>query len=138
MEKLRRASPPTGLKFLEIVTGDLFINKFNPISEVLLVRKGISPNRIFELSNSLGWSKAQMSIAIGISKGTLTRYKKQNILLSPIHTQNILEVAKLSDIGVNYFGNVDAWNLWLQTKKHTIQQSDSILSNGLNSWPCFY
>lgn len=34
-------------------------------------------------------------------------------LLNKKVSENVIEIIKLSEFGLNYFGNIDNWNYWL-------------------------
>ena len=83
----------------------------DPLSEIRLVKNGMKASGVYAFANAMGWNMTTIALAIGTTSMMLSRSKAK--LLSSHTSENALEVAKLSMIGIDYFGSIDIWNAWL-------------------------
>lgn len=99
--------------FIDVVSGGKITAGSNIIEEVEFVTRGINVAAVNSFCKKLQWESPSVAWAIGTTIRTLERHKKENKRLSASISENALELARLSTIGTNYFGNVDRWNAWL-------------------------
>ena len=85
----------------------------DPLSEIRLVRNGMKSSGVYAFASLMGWDMATVAIALGTTSATLSRCKSKS--LSSQTSEHAIEVARLSMIGINYFGNIENWNAWLNT-----------------------
>lgn len=96
---------------------DLTLSDFlsNKLLIVFIIRKGI-PYSIFTLIQDLTpFSLNDWAAYLNISSKSLTRYRQSDKPFKPIHTEKIIEIAEVSNLGSEVFGNNDKFKLWLET-----------------------
>lgn len=82
---------------------------------VNLIRQGI-PYSIFNLVHDLvPFSDTDWAKLFDISTKTLLRYKQAQKKFSPIHSEKILEMAEVTILGLDIFGDMNKFKLWLDT-----------------------
>lgn len=99
--------------FIYVVSEGLLNNFSNPITEIKFISTGVTLEGLLALSASLNWEVDILAKAIGTTKQTLIRNKTKR--LNRKISENALEIAKLSQSGITYFGSVYSWNQWLDT-----------------------
>jgi putative toxin-antitoxin system antitoxin component (TIGR02293 family) len=52
---------------------------------------------------------------LDISRKSLIRYQNQDKAFKPIHTEKIIELAEVTKLGQEVFGNDEKFRLWLET-----------------------
>ena len=86
------------------------------IALINLTRKGVA----YQLFNSIvgagSFTMKDWSLFLHISERTLQRYKKEEKLFEPIHSERILEIAQIQKRGVEIFSNLENFNQWMNTK----------------------
>jgi len=85
----------------------------DPLSEIRLVRNGMKSSGVYAFACAINWDVATIAQAIGTTSATLSRCKSKS--LSSQTSEHAIEVARLSMIGINYFGCIENWNAWLNT-----------------------
>lgn len=99
--------------FLEVISDGLITGGSNMIEEIEVVSRGVKVGAVSLLGKELQWEAGSIAWAIGTTPRTLERHKKDNKRLSVSISENALELAKLSTLGLEYFGDVKRWNEWL-------------------------
>ena len=85
-----------------------------------LVRQGL-PYSIFNLVHDLvpisdtDWAKL-----FDVSTKTLLRYKQSQKKFSPILSEKILEMAEVTIMGLEVFGDINKFKLWLDTPNYAL------------------
>lgn len=112
----------TGLYNLEIkhnVTYSEFLS--NKMLIIQVIRKGI-PYSLFDLIrfntpfNENDWAKF-----LDISTKSLQRYKvTADHLFKPIHSEKIIEMAEVTQAGLDVFGDNEKFRLWLNTPNYAL------------------
>lgn len=79
------------------------------------IRVGI-PYSLFELiQQEAPFSENDWAEFLGISLKSLQRYKSVSKSFKPIHSEKIIGIAEVTKAGVDTFGNIDKFKLWLNT-----------------------
>lgn len=99
--------------FLKAVSGGEITSSSNPIEVIKFVRLGIKATAIYQLGAKLKWEPAAIAKVIGTTTMSLERHRKNKTPFSLSVSENVIELAMLSTIGIDYFGNIARWNLWL-------------------------
>lgn len=83
---------------------------------VAAIRKGI-PYSLFELIQKFTpFSESDWADFLGLSTKSMYRYKQSpDHLFKPIHTEKIIEMAEVTQLGLEVFESMDKFNLWLHT-----------------------
>lgn len=83
---------------------------------IIAIRAGI-PYSLFDLiQDYTPFSDQDWAKFLDISTKSLHRYKMtSSYLFKSIHSEKIIEVAEVTKIGLDVFGNMDKFKLWLNT-----------------------
>lgn len=83
------------------------------LCEVYYVRSGGSAQGIHSLASSLDWEIKYIAKVLGTTSRSLKAKcsKRMNQQIS----ESSLDIARLSNFAVEYFGNIDEWNKWLNS-----------------------
>ena len=55
-----------------------------------------------------------------ISSKSLTRYQQQNKPFKPSLTEKIIELAEVTNLGIEVFGNNEKFRVWLETPNYAL------------------
>jgi putative toxin-antitoxin system antitoxin component (TIGR02293 family) len=82
---------------------------------VNLIREGL-PYSIFSLIHDLvPFSDTDWANLLDVSTKTMLRYKQSQKKFRSIHSEKILEMAEVTIIGLDVFGNISKFKQWLDT-----------------------
>lgn len=96
---------------------DFLSNKRAIIS---MIRGGI-PYRLFQvIRDSSPYSEVDWSVFLNISAKSLQRYKQNASVFKPSQSEKIIEVAEVTQKGVDTFGDVNKFKLWLETPNFSL------------------
>ena len=84
------------------------------MSLIKTVREGISFAAFMALVNKSPFNVTEWSTFLHLSERTMQRYKKEDKVFDPIHSEKILEITLLYRKGVEVFGDTERFNAWLQ------------------------
>lgn len=79
------------------------------------IKKGISFNAFLKLIKNTPFKISDWAGFLHISERTMQRYQKENKNFDAIYTEKIYEVSMLTNYGVQVFGSIEGFNLWLST-----------------------
>jgi len=85
------------------------------------IRAGL-PYSIFEMiSKTIPFTESDWADFLDISVKSLQRYKvATHHRFKSIHSEKIIEVAEVTQLGLNVFGNADKFKLWLTTPNYAL------------------
>lgn len=88
----------------------------NKMLVVKTIRKGL-PFAIFSLIKKITpFSDDDWANYLNLSTKTLQRYKnEEGFLFKPIHTEKILELTEVTNMGMQVFDDLDSFHDWLNT-----------------------
>lgn len=96
---------------------NLFTNKLL-LSAV--IQKGI-PYTLFKLIRQMSpFTENDWAGFLNISQKSLRRYSEEERHLKPIQSEKILEMAEVTDIGMEVFEDMDKLKLWLDTPNYAL------------------
>ena len=101
---------------------DLTLSGFlnNKLLVVYMIRKGI-PYSIFALiKDYTPFSISDWAEYLNISGKSLTRYSQSDKTFKPIHTEKIIELAEVTNLGLEVFGDDNKFKLWLETPNYAL------------------
>ncbi|HBE42263.1 MAG TPA: antitoxin [Bacteroidales bacterium] len=101
---------------------DLTLSGFlnNKLLIVYTIRKGI-PYSIFALiKDYTPFSLTDWAEYLNISGKSLTRYSQSDKFFKPIHTEKIIELAEVTNLGLEVFGDDNKFKLWLETPNYAL------------------
>jgi putative toxin-antitoxin system antitoxin component (TIGR02293 family) len=87
---------------------------------VSLIREGI-PYSFFNLIKEVSpFSELFWADLLEISTKSLHRYKKSLKHFKLSHSEKIIEMAEVTQLGLEVFGNMDKFKLWLETPNYAL------------------
>jgi putative toxin-antitoxin system antitoxin component (TIGR02293 family) len=87
----------------------------NKMLLIQAIRKGI-PQSFFELIQQFTpFTENDWANLLDVSSKSLQRYKNSDHLYKPIHSEKIIEMAEVTQLGVDVFGEMPKFKLWLDT-----------------------
>jgi len=108
--------PPTGKKLAHsraaLPYSDLFSNKLLMIS---LIREGVSYEFFDAIQNFTPFSEKEWAQFLDISTKSLQRYKQSSKSFGPLQSEKIIELAEVTYLGLDVFGDIEKFKLWLNT-----------------------
>ncbi len=103
------------LSFVDIK--DFFSDK---MSLVNLIRNGL-PYRLFmTLSSWIPLNEIQWADLLGVSTKSMQRYRKEDKRFKSIHSEKIIEMTEVTVAGLDVFGSVEKFKLWLETPSYAL------------------
>jgi putative toxin-antitoxin system antitoxin component (TIGR02293 family) len=77
------------------------------------IRKGISFHVFLSLVSQSPFSIIEWSSFLHLSERTLQRYRKEEKRFDPIHSEKIMEITMLYNLGTEIFGDKTRFDAWL-------------------------
>ncbi len=102
---------------IKTVKRNLTYNEFlsNKMLIIKLIRKGV-PYSLFDLIKDVTpFSEADWAEFLNVSTKTLERYKKASKQFKPLQSEKIIEMAEVTNVGKEVFGDMEKFKLWLET-----------------------
>lgn len=101
----------------EITYSDFFSNKLLMIQ---IIREGI-PYSFFNLiQHYTPFSEADWAGFLDISTKSLQRYKQSSKSFKPTQSEKIIELAEVTNVGLDVFGDMEKFKLWLHTPNFSL------------------
>ena len=105
-------TPMAKISFTDLLSNKLLL--------VMVIRKGI-PYSIFTLiQNITPFSLNDWANYLDISRKSLTRYQQQDKSFKPSLTEKIIELAEVTSLGIEVFGNNEKFRVWLETPNYVL------------------
>jgi putative toxin-antitoxin system antitoxin component (TIGR02293 family) len=87
----------------------------NKMLMILIIKEGI-PYSLFNLiQHYTPFSENDWANLLDISTKSLQRYKQSSKHFKPIHSEKIIEMAEVTNVGLDVFGDMEKFKLWLDT-----------------------
>lgn len=99
-----------------------FVRFFSDKMKIIeAIRSGI-PHPLFEvLAGYVPLQEADWVEVLGVSSKTLQRYKASgHHVFNSIHSEKIIEMAEVTFMGIEVFGDVEKFKLWLNTPSYAL------------------
>lgn len=103
------------IDFIEILSDRRISEKSSHLEQINFIRQGIDIKNSEHLRATLNWDIRAFSSAIRISNSSYVRYKKELKSLNTTLSENAFEIAKISSFCLDYFENIERFNIWLNT-----------------------
>lgn len=101
------------MPFSNITLNDFLENKLLLIQAI---KKGISFAFFSEIKKTVPFSDEDWAALLNISTKSLQRYaQEEDFLFKPIHSEKIVEIAEVTNLGNEVFDNQIQFDLWLHT-----------------------
>jgi putative toxin-antitoxin system antitoxin component (TIGR02293 family) len=100
------------------LTYDDFLS--NKMLIIVAIRTGI-PYSFFDLIQHMApYTEADWANFLDISTKSLQRYKLTSKLFKPYQSEKIIEMAEVTHVGIDVFGDMDKFKLWLDTPNFSL------------------
>lgn len=87
----------------------------NKMLMILLIREGV-PYSLFSLIQHITpFTEDNWADFLDISTKSLQRYRQTSRRFKSIQSEKIIEMAEVTNVGVDVFGDMDKFKLWLET-----------------------
>ena len=92
----------------------------NKLLMMLVIRRGV-PYSLFSLiQSSTPFSDNDWANFLGVSTKSLQRYKQSAKSFKPIHSEKIIGMAEVTNLGQDVFGEMKKFKLWLETPNFSL------------------
>lgn len=92
----------------------------NRMLMVLVIKEGI-PYSLFDLIRHLTpFTETDWANLLDLSTKSLQRYKQSSKLFKPIQSEKIIEMAEVTSVGLDVFGDMEKFKLWLDTPSFSL------------------
>ena len=112
------------------VVNDKEITYNNFFSDKLLINYSIRlgvPYSLFSLIKSISpFSETQWANFLDVSTKSLTRYKQTLKKFKPSHSEKILSLAEIINLGLDVFGDMDSLKRWFETPNYALGSSSPL------------
>ena len=87
----------------------------NKMLLIMLIREGV-PYSLFDLIQHVTpFTEEDWAHYLDLSTKSLQRYKQSSRHFKPIQSEKIIEVAEVTNVGLDVFGSMEKFRLWLDT-----------------------
>ena len=96
---------------------DLTLSGFlnNKLFIVFTIRTGIPYSLFALIKDYTPFTFNDWAEYLNISGKSLTRYRQSDKFFKPIHTEKIIELAEVTNLGLGVFGSENKFKMWLET-----------------------
>lgn len=117
IKHFRIDSPTFSSRMKNVTYADFLSDKMLMIS---VIREGV-PYALFNLIQSHApFSEEEWARFLNISTKSLQRYKQSSKPFKPLQSEKILELAEVTYVGLDVFGNMEKFKLWLDTPNFSL------------------
>jgi putative toxin-antitoxin system antitoxin component (TIGR02293 family) len=88
-----------------------------------VIRRGIPYSYFNDIQDIAPFRSEDWSRLLNISSKTLLRYKQSNQKFKPLQSEKIIEMAEVTHAGLEVFGNMEKFRLWLDTPSFALGNS---------------
>ena len=88
-----------------------------------VIRRGIPYSYFKDIQDIAPFRSEDWSSLLNISSKTLLRYKQNNQKFKPLQSEKIIEMAEVTHAGLDVFGNMEKFRLWLDTPSFALGNS---------------
>ncbi len=82
---------------------------------IKLIKTGV-PYSLFDLIKDVTpFSEGDWAAVLGISTKSLLRHKQASKQFKPLQSEKIIEMAEVTNVGIDVFGDMEKFKLWLNT-----------------------
>lgn len=98
-------------------TGKITFTQFlsDKMMVIVVIQHGIPYSLFDTIQEVTPFTEKDWASFLGMSTKSLQRYKKADVTFKPIHSEKIIEMAEVTKLGLEVFGNKEKLNLWLHT-----------------------
>lgn len=85
-----------------------------------VIRHGVPYSLFNTIQHYTPFSESDWANFLDISTKSLHRYKQSSRLFKPIESEKIIEMAEVTSMGLDVFGNMEKFKLWLATPNFSL------------------
>lgn len=105
---------------VKINHSDFFKDKLMMIK---VIREGVPYSLFSTIQAYTPFTDKDWSNFLDMSTKSLLRYKQSTKNFKPIHSEKIIEMAEVTNIGLDVFGSMEKFKLWLETPNFPLGNS---------------
>lgn len=91
-----------------------------------VINEGV-PYSLFQLiRDAAPFTEQQWASFLNISTKSLQRYQQLSKTFKPIQSEKIIEIAEVTQLGLDVFGNMEKFSLWLNTPHYGLGKEQPI------------
>lgn len=87
---------------------------------IAVIREGIPYSFFHLIQDYTPFTEADWAKILDISTKSLQRYKQSARSFKPIQSEKIIEMAEVTHVGLDVFGNMEKFKLWLHTPNFSL------------------
>lgn len=88
-----------------------------------VIRRGVPYSYFKDIQEIAPFRSEDWLSLLNISSKTLLRYKQNNQKFKPLQSEKIIEMAEVTHAGLDVFGNMEKFRLWLDTPSFALGNS---------------
>jgi putative toxin-antitoxin system antitoxin component (TIGR02293 family) len=104
--------PKASLTFAEFLSNKMLV--------IILIREGVPYSLFSVLQDYTPYSEKDWAEFLNISTKSLQRYKQSSKNFKPLQSEKIIEMSEVTNIGLDVFGDIDKFKLWLNTSNFAL------------------
>jgi putative toxin-antitoxin system antitoxin component (TIGR02293 family) len=85
-----------------------------------VIREGVPYSFFSLIQHYTPFSETDWANFLDLSTKSLQRYKQTSKLFKPIQSEKIIEMAEVTNVGLDVFGEMDKFKLWLDTPNFSL------------------
>lgn len=102
---------------VKISHSDFFKDK---LMMIRVIREGVPYSLFTIIQDYTPFTDKDWSNFLDISTKSLLRYKQSTKNFKPIHSEKIIEMAEVTNVGLDVFGSMEKFKLWLDTPNFSL------------------
>lgn len=107
--------------YFDIINNITYTSLFNNKMLIVgLIRQGIPYSLFTLIQDFTPFSENDWAGFLDISTKSLHRYKQADKNFKPIQSEKIIELAEVTSVGLEVFGNMEKFKLWLDTPNYAL------------------
>jgi len=92
----------------------------NKMLMILIIREGVPYSFFSLIQDHTPFSESDWANFLEISTKSLQRYKQASKNFKPIQSEKIIEMAEVTNVGLDVFGDMEKFKLWLDTPNFSL------------------
>jgi putative toxin-antitoxin system antitoxin component (TIGR02293 family) len=92
----------------------------NKMLMILVIRSGVTYSLFNLIQNFTPFTEDNWADFLDISTKSLHRYKQTSKSFKPIQSEKIIEMAEVTKVGIDVFGDMEKFKLWLETPNFSL------------------
>jgi putative toxin-antitoxin system antitoxin component (TIGR02293 family) len=111
--RLWRSQKDLSFHYDAVLTFDSFLT--NKLAMIHLIRQGVPYSLFDTIQDYTPFSETDWANILDLSTKSLQRYKQSSRQFGPLQSEKIIEMAEVTNVGLDVFGDMSKFKLWLDT-----------------------